>query len=1547
MAESLSEVSGSLEVLETSDEGKKKFKFKAFKSFFGKKKKKEPGDAQGGTMLKASLSSSNISMSSLRPVLEDQQQTEPRPKSGMGNKALSHDSIFMLEPEPERSASMCPSTESQRGRTRQRSRVSRTLPRTGSSNVHGVVSEAMFGVVPGNEVCSEDSRITEIPPFRPCQPNISPPLIQSDTIYKDLVEIPIDDESPKSPQKKALPHKTLTAKKSSETPSGPDDSQSLTAFATHASPSSTQLPVGFSTPATTKGCLDSSAARHKMALNPRKQKKKKNLQVTVKLKQEESEEEKITTKPKEANQKELKKDSAGLSSQEQNNKTEIYDKKITDQALNTNAAASLGYPVLAAYGTRWRGKGSSTSRMSECGSKGRRFKQSSKRYSLGHRAGYSSTDKTDRNFCHLPLEEQVVEKPTTAQAETITSQEFLSDKDDTGKRNVGIDFEARKASAQPIPEDVEESMASGSLPCHEEEASGATKTEARASLLPMEKSLFTTQKEAILSVAAEAQMVTDPSHIQPEEKEAFSLCSQNAQYKMQSAHNVPSIHKGKLPRNALQAFATSIWGMMGATSTTAEGGISAQRLLPRSLAQSLRKPEAEEVPSDSENSESIPKEESGSEELAHNHSSQSLEKLEDEQEVLSESKSFFVDLNSSEEELVPRYTSQSSQEPEDEEFSTDFDSYVEKYNSAEDWSSSEEDLPLKHPAQALAKPEDQEEVTSVSKNPSKEGNASVQQLAPRHPSQPTGRPTVEQQVSAISVSTAAEWSSSAEPMPPRRPFQPGVSPTWEQQVSAGAESAAVEGSISMKPLPPKLISQPMMNSKVQQNVFLGSEGVAETVISAEPLLSKYSPQHFTNPQVQQVSESTAIEEGIFVELPPPGCPSQPLGRPKVQPQIITLNSANTSAGWSGPVEPVPPRHTFQPWVNPKFEQQQQVSAGPENVATEKGISSELPIPRSQSQSTVKQRVQQMSSSVNNAAVEAGTSERPLPPTYPTQFSVKSRVQEMSSRLENTAIEEGISKKSQCPRAPSQSFVKFMAQHVFSESPAVEGGIYMDPLSHNPFKSSSKPKVKHQGFSDWENADPERGISVKMLPVKHPFQSAGRPKDPQEGFSYSESTPMKWSSSEKKPPMRQLSQDLGKLEHQQQISSVSKSFSEEGKKYEEQMPSRCPSQALDGSEIQPQIFPMGSVNIPVKWSSPEEHLPPSDPFQAFGDPEYQQHVYSSSAPAEGTIFESSAGSWSLPRVSAAPNKTKKHSQGSEDLTKSILTPATKPGKFTTDPAWQTSISGGTYSKEEVLESDGRNNNHHSDLSNEADVEKLFGVRLKRIPSSQKYKSEQQDHFTELPSLPLGPVSSSAGRECQIRSSSSQGLLNTAENLTAISGFAEKQNSKSKSEGMAKKKPAYKTSAKHPGRQSDDAVSEPAWITMGMQKQRHFQAHDPMKEPKTKSRAGAKAETKEPKYRGTDPANENQPKMILTSDVRRQGKTAQMKLPKSTKPVGFEDQKIPQVPTMGKETKGSSTVPAASQQLLVKPVKPVEPIEPVWFSMAKKKAKAWSHMAEIME
>ncbi|XP_032447966.1 acrosomal protein KIAA1210 [Lynx canadensis] len=191
--------------------GKKKSKFKVFKSFFGKKKKKEPEDAWGGRKLKPSLSTSNINISALKPVHED--QTEPRAKSNMGSKALSHDSIFMMDPEP--ANKIYPSPELQRGRSLQRPYVSRTLPRTGTSSLHrnfGVTFGPMLPYVPRSALWAGGSDIAESPSLLPRQRSISPPLIRSDTISKDLEEISVDEESPES-SPKDVSEQILTMKK--------------------------------------------------------------------------------------------------------------------------------------------------------------------------------------------------------------------------------------------------------------------------------------------------------------------------------------------------------------------------------------------------------------------------------------------------------------------------------------------------------------------------------------------------------------------------------------------------------------------------------------------------------------------------------------------------------------------------------------------------------------------------------------------------------------------------------------------------------------------------------------------------------------------------------------------------------------------------------------------------------------------------------------------------------------------------------------------------------------------------------------------------------------------------------------------------------------------------------------------------------------------------------------------------------------------------------------------------------------------------------------
>ncbi|XP_054436310.1 acrosomal protein KIAA1210 homolog [Pteronotus mesoamericanus] len=1588
--------------------GKKKSKFKAFKDFFGKKKKKEAADYHRRRRLRPNLSRSSFNNSSLN-LVQGGQQSKSRVKGSMETKSLSQDSTFMLDPEPGIPASKTyPSPELQRGRSLERSQVSRNLSSIGS--MHRAVSGALLEVVPHyvsrSGIWVSGSRITEIPPLRPHQPSIRPPLIGSDTISKDSEKVSVDAQPPKAPRK-ALSQKILSLKK-------------------------------------------------------------------VKPKQEELSlplvsEEKSKTKPKAADQKKPKKDSAGTLSQEPSNKPVIS--KTTDQASKTDASGSQGYSRPATYGRRSGNKESSASGKSENRHRGRSSKRSSRGFGLGNRAGSPSADKIarDSHFQQLPLEKQVTEQPIDPQAEATAPQELLLDKNYMERRKATLDFETRKASVlHPKPKDMKASMIRGPSQYQEDGASRA-KSEARASLVPMVESPSTTQGDVMFSVAGKAQVYVDPSHIQSEEEDASPFDSQSVEFKMESAQDSSTTCKEKHPGNVLQAFTASI---LGTASDLPEGGISVERLPPRSLSRSLRKPEAEEVSSDSDNSESASEEGNGSEQqLVPNYASQSLGEPEDDQEAFTESSSFVGKLSSSHEQLTPSCASHALGEPKDE-VSTESNSYFEKYNTAKDWSSSEEDLPSRHHSLALGKPEDQKETWAVSKTALEEWGVSAEQDPPRHLPQPLVRPSAQQQLSthstntpsewvpmpprhiyqpwlkpkpkqqasAGSESTALEWAISMEPLPPRvssrrqlrrkveQPVssgpeiatiegitsmelpppgnhsQPLAKPIAEQEISAGPESTAVKGRISMEPLPPKLFAHPLVKPKVEQNVFLGSEG-AEKVISVEPPLQEHCPQCLTNPGAQHIfSENTTGNEGMFVEVLPPKCPCQPLVRLKFQPQTITCDSRSASTEWRSPVEVMPPRHTFypcvntgieqpsagpkstavdwgipmeplphrmpsqplmrqvaqqkvfsrsfsapaqwnslrepmpptytfQPWVSPKFEKP--ISTGPESVAIERNTSTELLPPRHWS--IVRHKVQKMSPRLEKAAVERVISGRAEPPEHPIHF-LKFKAQEISSHLENTAVEAGASKKSLLSRCPSQSVVKYMAQHIFSESPDKERQVSLDPLASNqPSKSLLMPKVGHQVFSGWESAGTEGGISSKLLPTKCPLQSLGKPEDLQEVVSYSESAFVKWSCPQEQWPPRYLAQTWGKLEHKQEVPPVSQRSVEEWRCSEEQLPSRCPFQDEGGAEFQPRIFSTGSVSVPVGCSSAEHHLPPRHPFQAFANPEYQQRVYSSSisAAAKGTIFESNPSSCSLPRGPASPNETGKHSQRSENVIKNTPTSATKPMKFTVTHAWPISISGDNYPKEEVLESSDRNDGCSSLSTSEADVENLFGVRLKKIPSSQKYKSEEQEHFTKLPSPSLDPTSSSVGKEPQIRSAS-KGFLHTTENLTTISDFAEKQQSKPKSDSMPKKQPAYKIRGKAPGQQSDYATSEPAWITMAKQKQKKFQTKVPMEELKTNNRGGPKTETNVPRYEGAGCAHENQPRKVFTSGVDRQENIAPTALPKSTN-AGSENPKIFQVPAMRKETRQSSAHPAMFQ----------EPTEPVWFSMAKEKAKAWSYITEIMQ
>ncbi|XP_078236712.1 acrosomal protein KIAA1210 homolog isoform X3 [Pogona vitticeps] len=212
---------------------KKKSKFQTFKNFFAKKKKnREPSAPAGENKLKPSQSSSDLCAQNLNSdVLH--LLTEPGSRGSMGNKALSHDSVFISESLPDVTSHTC-----------------------SQENLPGKVKALQLRL-------QQNLRLG------------SPPLVIAGKKTEDAGAISEDDGLPRSPPEISTLHNVLTCSTStvpSESSSRALSPLSSAALGSPAFPGPHLLPVDFDSPATPLGCLDTSAARHRIAMNPRKQK---------------------------------------------------------------------------------------------------------------------------------------------------------------------------------------------------------------------------------------------------------------------------------------------------------------------------------------------------------------------------------------------------------------------------------------------------------------------------------------------------------------------------------------------------------------------------------------------------------------------------------------------------------------------------------------------------------------------------------------------------------------------------------------------------------------------------------------------------------------------------------------------------------------------------------------------------------------------------------------------------------------------------------------------------------------------------------------------------------------------------------------------------------------------------------------------------------------------------------------------------------------------------------------------------------------------------
>ncbi|CAN8188560.1 unnamed protein product [Coccothraustes coccothraustes] len=352
------------------------------------------------------------------------------------------------------------------------------------------------------------------------------------------------------------------------------------------------------------------------------------------------------------------------------------------------------------------------------------------------------------------------------------------------------------------------------------------------------------------------------------------------------------------------------------------------------------------------------------------------------------------------------------------------------------------------------------------------------------------------------------------------------------------------------------------------------------------------------------------------------------------------------------------------------------------------------------------------------------------------------------------------------------------------------------------------------------------------------------------------------------------------------------------------------------------------------------------------------------------------------TTASHRKTAEGSQSSDENVKSPLkTASAKPVRFTIAPAWQRSLSGGSNSKEDsysrssptspirpeffegmtkeptcidaVMQETAKTNSdrfdrdckdrdlHLNSFMEWADhetqnFESPFGVRLRRTSSLLKYQNESRVEPPKL--LPsAAPVASSASvKEDQKLMGTGKPPprlpVNTKSVVKKTDLLENKNPAKARSEEVAKKQNGYKPSEKV-SPYLETASSEPAWVSMAKLKQKGFQDHPLAKEHKDEDKALTKVDQGEPKTcAGENTLRKNMPSS--SQDKKTQKKTG---VSAAAGKVGPISQEASVVPAVEKEARHSSNLPMT----------PCSPAEPPWLSLAKKKAKAWSEMPQIVQ
>uniref|UniRef100_A0A671NB95 DUF4592 domain-containing protein n=1 Tax=Sinocyclocheilus anshuiensis TaxID=1608454 RepID=A0A671NB95_9TELE len=236
MASGSPDVTVSTEPSEAAEEcsGKKKSKFQTFKNFFVKKKRKESPAPSSESGLKASQSSDDVNTS--EPTISHANSDDHGSKMNLGSKAMSHDSVFVSD---------SLSSETNEG-----------LGASQDSN-HGKVKSLQLQLK--QAICLG-----------------SPPSLLCGRKEEDAGALSEDDGLPCSPPEYSSlhtvlatpPHTSVDLTQSSLSMEASDSEDDQIYYEASSRPGTPQgsVPVDFSLPASSVSCLDSSAARHRIAV---------------------------------------------------------------------------------------------------------------------------------------------------------------------------------------------------------------------------------------------------------------------------------------------------------------------------------------------------------------------------------------------------------------------------------------------------------------------------------------------------------------------------------------------------------------------------------------------------------------------------------------------------------------------------------------------------------------------------------------------------------------------------------------------------------------------------------------------------------------------------------------------------------------------------------------------------------------------------------------------------------------------------------------------------------------------------------------------------------------------------------------------------------------------------------------------------------------------------------------------------------------------------------------------------------------------------------